>query len=171
MGISPGLDFEGSLRFTRDTTRDVAGTTTTVNYYTKSPTLEVGMALYNADGTPTGKTIATINQDGSWEICVAPTGVSVDFEIGVGITNYIIDGVTYTTNQTLLLSEGSHTLVVNGTNTQLLINGDYSEYSFPASLTFTVSSSVISFPRAESATSIDVNVGTAVGFIGSNDPI
>lgn len=146
-------------------------TESSTSYYTKFETPEVGMHLYDITGTDTGEVIGVVNQDGSWEIYVAPTGVSVDFEIGTDITDYIIDGVTYTTNQTLSLSEGSHTLVVNGTNTQLLINGDYSEYSFPASLTFNVSSSVISFPRAQSATPIDINVGTTVEFVGSNDPI
>lgn len=55
--------------YVRYASQDIAGTPTiTTNYYTTSPTLTVGMHLYTRDGTDTGLTVASINQDGTFEV-------------------------------------------------------------------------------------------------------
>lgn len=144
--------------------------------YTDSDTLVVGMTLYDNTGTDTGLTIGVINQDGSFDIG-APTGVDVTFSIASSsvIDTYAIDGTTYTSQQTLNLNSGTHTLVVTKNESatsryHLKINDTVAEYYLPATIEFTVSEDYISFPYGESSGSLNIPVGTSIEFDSTTGP-
>lgn len=91
----------------RDPKQDIISGLATL--YTDSTTLTTGMTLYDDTGTDTGYKVGTISGD-SFDI---QTSVSVNFVMGTGsfgITSYTIDDIKYTSDQTVSLSLGAHTL-------------------------------------------------------------
>lgn len=102
------------MHFLRNTSKDVTPQPATL--YTNSTTLTTGMTLYNNTGTDSGLKVGTISGD-SFDI---QTLYSISFVKGSYVTNYTIDGTTYTSNTTLNLTEGSHTIGVTGTYVSLM---------------------------------------------------
>ena len=88
--------------------------------YTDSTNLNVGTVLYNNSGIDTGEMVGGINQNGSFDI----GDFSVTFAIGSYVTNYVLDGITYNSGKILKLSEGTHSLVINGDYTSLYIESN-----------------------------------------------
>lgn len=124
------------------------------NLYTDSTTLIVGQTLYDNTGSDTGLTIGVINQDGSFDLV---SSYAFSFDKDNTITNYIIDGVTYTDDATVELADGTHSITVNGTKNHIYIQG-YATYSSPGTaISFTVSGSNITLilPNASSNPTFD----------------
>ena len=109
----------GIMAFTRDSSKDIGSSLTTV--YTASTTLTTGMTLYDNTGTDTGLTIGIVNQDGTFDIGTQEITFELDKTF---ISNFVLDGVTYTDNVTLKLTEGDHSLVVNGDYVSAHISSD-----------------------------------------------
>ena len=133
-----------NIIFSRNTSKDIVPQPSTL--YTNSTTLTMGMTLYDNAGTDTGKTISQINQDGSFEV---ETLLDINFIKGSLVSSYIIDEVTYTTDAVISLSEGNHTLIINGSTTNFVSSdGTYSPSTSlsgtsPTTSTLYVSSSMI----------------------------
>ena len=137
--------------FSRDSSSDIVMGTP---YYTHEATPAVGMHLYNINNEDTGLVIGAVNQDGSWDLVSSYTFC---FDKDNTVTNYVIDGVTYTDDTTVDLADGTHTIVVNGSRTHVYIQG-YATYDGPgATISFTVSGSVITLilPNAGSNETFD----------------
>ena len=133
-----------NITWKRDASQDIVSTGSTL--YTTSTTVEVGTKLYDAEGIDTGKTVSQINQDGSFEV---ETLLDINFIKGSLVSSYIIDEVTYTTDAVISLSEGNHTLIINGSTTNFVSSdGTYSPSTSlsgtsPTTSTLYVSSSMI----------------------------
>ena len=133
-----------NITWKRDASQDIVSTGGTL--YTTSTTVEVGTKLYDAEGIDTGKTVSQINQDGSFEV---ETLLDINFIKGSLVSSYIIDEVTYTTDAVISLSEGNHTLIINGSTTNFVSSdGTYSPSTSlsgtsPTTSTLYVSSSMI----------------------------
>ena len=107
------------ITFTRDPSKDIGSSPTTV--YTASTTLTTGMTLYDNTGTDTGLMIGTVNQDGTFDVGTH----EITFELEkTFISDFVLDGVTYTDNVTLKLAEGDHSFVVNGDYVSAHISSD-----------------------------------------------
>ena len=65
--IGMSYDDNGIYYYTRDESQDKIIYTIPRTVYTDSTTLTAGMTLYDNTGTDTGKTVGTINQDGSFD--------------------------------------------------------------------------------------------------------
>ena len=135
------------MSFERNTAIDTIIYDTPATLYTDSTTLTSGMTLYDDTGTDTGYKVGTISGD-SFDI---QTNVSVNFVMGtgivMGIASYTIDNVVYTSDQTVSLSIGAHTLSATPMDpyrsaSSLLINNEQVGYD---SCSFTVSDSQIVF--------------------------
>ena len=102
-------DLADSDWYYRDTTEDIVGDPQTV--YTASTTLTTGMLLYDNTGTDTGLMIGTVNQDGTFDVGTQEITFELD---NTFISNIVLDGITYTSDFTTKLSEGNHSLIING---------------------------------------------------------
>lgn len=155
----------------RDTSKDTI-LDKSVTLYTASTTITTGMILYDNTGTDTGKTIGTINQDGSFDI--GSNAYAFSFDKDNTITSYIIDGVTYTDDATVELADGTHSITVNGTKNHIYIQG-YATYSSPGTtISFTVSGSNITLilPNAGSNPTFDAaTLSYPIQLTTINEPI
>ena len=109
----------GIMAFTRDSSKDIGSSPTTV--YTASTTLTTGMTLYDNTGTDTGLTVGTVNQDGSFDIGTQEITFELDH---VFISNIVLDGITHTSDFTTKLSEGNHSLIINGDYVSSFVSSD-----------------------------------------------
>ena len=105
-----------TIKFNRNTSKDTMLYIIPPMVYTDSTTLTAGMTLYDNTGTDTGYQVSKIS-NGNFEL----GQYSVSFVIDYMVTNYTLDGITYTTNTTLKLSEGTHDLNITGTFVSLRI--------------------------------------------------
>jgi len=106
--------------FTRNASKDIVGNPQTV--YTTSATLSTGMTLYDETGADTGKTVGTINQDGTFDIATTKT-ITLLFNASRIATTVTINGTSpssYLADYTWTIPVGtSVTIVCDGSN------GDY----------------------------------------------
>lgn len=109
------------MHFLRNTSKDITIYDTPATLYTDSTTLTTGMTLYNNTGTDTGLAVGTVNQDGTFEIGAHEINFVLNKTL---ISDIVLDGVTHTSDFTIKLSEGNHSLVVNGDYTSAHISSD-----------------------------------------------
>lgn len=80
--------------FNRDTSND---TVTVSTLYTLTSNIEVGTALYDAEGNNTGLTIASVNQDGTFNL---PEATAYYAWYSIKATSLLTDGIYYTLSET-----------------------------------------------------------------------
>lgn len=105
------------------TDNNVTGTplyTAPPTVYTDSITLTAGMTLYDNTGTDSGYQVSKISND-NFEL----GQYSVTFDINDQlISNFVLDGVTYTSGMTLKMSEGTHSLIINGNYASVIMQSN-----------------------------------------------